>query len=190
MTVVSEEYSFKTEQGTVTLQDLFHGKSQLIVYHYMFAPTANEGCPGCAFMVANFPDLRHLEDKDTALAVVSRASIDKITAFKEKNFWKFPWVSSEGSTFNYDFGATIDPEDAATAKPANGKNPPSGDQPGFTVFKLQDGKVYRTYSAFEHMESLMGTWTYLDMTPGGRQEGRDGPAEFPLPSQYHAAGRV
>lgn len=189
VTVVPKEYSFNTGHGTTTLQGLFGGKSQLIVYHYMFEPTANDGCPGCAFMVANFPDLRHLEDKDTALVVISRAPIEKITAFKEKNFWSFPWVSSEGGSFNYDFGATIAEGEAVVGDEMNGNNHPAGDQPGFTVFKLHEGRVYRTYSAFNYVDALMATWTYLDMTLGGRQEGPRGPAEFMLPSQYHAAGR-
>jgi len=144
-------------------------------------------------MAANFPDLRHLAQKDTALAVISRAPIEKIIPYKEKNHWTFPWVSSWGSEFNYDFHTTIDDK----AGPAEYDFQPkedfeedvkrihsSGEQPGLSVFKLQDGKVYYTYSAYHDVAGLCGTYTFLDLTPGGRQEGSYGPAEFKTPAQY------
>lgn len=193
MVPVTKPYTFQSTDGPITLKDLFGAKTQLIVYHYMFEPTGEEGCQGCAFMAANFPDLRQLAQKDTALVVISRAPIEKITPFKEKNFWTFPWVSSHGSDFNYDFHATLDEkiapiEDAFLDKEqlieARLKGRASGEQPGLSVFKLEDGQVYHTYSNPPRMDLLTSTYTFLDLTPAGRQEGPDGPAEFKTPAQY------
>lgn len=188
MVPVAKTYTFQSPDGTVTLKELFGTKSQLIVYHYMFEPTAEEGCHGCAFMATNFPDLRHLADKDTALIVVSRAPIQKITPFKEKNSWKFPWVSSNGSDFNYDFHVTLDekvaPVEYNFAKEELDVDLSSGEQPGLTVFKLEDGQVYHTYSGYHRLDSLAGTYIFLDLTPAGRQMGPNGPAEFKTPAEY------
>jgi predicted dithiol-disulfide oxidoreductase (DUF899 family) len=193
MVLVTKAYTFQSPSGPVTLKDLFGTKSQLIIYHYMFEPTAEEGCQGCAFMAVNFPSLDHLAEKDTTMIAVSRAPIEKITPFKEKNSWKFPWVSSHGSDFNYDFHVTLDEKVAPIEYnfktkeelEAEGLNYcTSGEQPGLSVFKLQDGKVYHTYSNYHRLDSLTGTYTFLDMTPLGRQEGPNGPGEFKTPSQY------
>jgi predicted dithiol-disulfide oxidoreductase (DUF899 family) len=187
---VTKDYTFQSTEGPVTLKDLFGTKSQLIVYHAMFEPTAEEGCQGCAFMLANFPDLRQLAQKDTALAVISRAPIEKITPYKEKNFWTFPWVSSYGTDFNYDFHVTMDksivPAEyyflAEEDEAERGKS--SGEQPGLSVFRLENGKVYHTYSSYPRMDLLSPTYAFLDLTPAGRQEGPHGPAEFKTPAQY------
>jgi predicted dithiol-disulfide oxidoreductase (DUF899 family) len=195
MVPVTKDYTFQSANGPVTLKDLFGTKSQLIIYHYMFEPTAEEGCQGCAFMAANFPDSRHLADKDTALVVVSRAPIEKITPYKEKNHWTFPWVSSNGSDFNYDFHATVDEkvaplehilqheeeckEELEAARPNT-----SGEQPGLSVFKLEEGQVFHTYSPYHGVEGLAGTYAFLDLTPAGRQESTEGPAEFKTPAMY------
>ena len=198
MVTVTKNYVFQDDGGPVSLKELFGSNSQLIIYHFMFEPTAEEGCHGCSFMAANFPDLRHLAQKDTALAVVSRAPIEKITAFKKKNFWTFPWVSSLDSDFNYDFQATIDDKVVPdkimgidhTAKPGAEAGSSNGDQPGLSVFKLQDGQVYHTYSPYERIEGIAGTYNYLDLTPAGRQEGPNGPAEFKIPADYVAEGQL
>ena len=193
MVPVTKTYTFQSTDGPVTLKDLFGTKSQLIVYHFMFEPAAEEGCQGCAFMAANFPDLRHLADKDTALVVISRAPIEKITPFKEKNSWKFPWVSSNASDFNYDFHVTLDEKVAPLEyilQPkeeldAAGRNKiTSGEVPGLSVFKLEDGQVYHTYSTYHRLEGVAGTYGFLDLTPAGRQEGPNGPAEFETPAGY------
>ncbi|KAJ5613096.1 hypothetical protein N7510_006290 [Penicillium lagena] len=189
MVPVAKTYIFQSPDGPTTLRELFGTKSQLIVYHYMFEPTAEEGCHGCAFMAANFPDLRHLADKDTALIAVSRAPIEKITRFKDKNFWKFPWVSSNGSDFNYDFHVTLDEKVAPVEYDFRRKeeldtSPGSGEQPGLSVFKLEDGVVYHTYSSYYRLDSLAGTYVFLDLTPAGRQMGPNGPAEFKTPAEY------
>ncbi|KAF4624514.1 hypothetical protein G7Y89_g13656 [Cudoniella acicularis] len=159
----------------------------------MFEPTAEEGCQGCAFMAANFPDLRHLADKDTALVAISHAPIEKITPYKEKNSWKFPWVSSNASDFNYDFHVTLDEKVAPVEynfqrkeelDAAGPNRNMSGEQPGLSVFKLEDEQVYHTYSTYHRLEGLSGTYTFLDLTPAGRQEGPNGPAEFKTPAEY------
>jgi predicted dithiol-disulfide oxidoreductase (DUF899 family) len=184
-------YTFQSIDGPITLKDLFGTKSQLIVYHFMFEPLAEEGCHGCAFMAVNFPDLRHLADRDTNLVAVSRAPIEKITRFKEKNSWKFPWVSSHASDFNYDFHVTLDekvlPVEYNFQRKelfdlAGKKHPMSGEQPGLSVFKLEDGQVYHTYSTYHRLEELSGTYGYLDLTPAGRQH-NNGP-DFKTPAQY------
>jgi predicted dithiol-disulfide oxidoreductase (DUF899 family) len=193
MVPVTKPYTFQSTEGPVTLKDLFGTKTQLIIYHYMFEPTAEEGCHGCAFMAANFPDLRHLADKDTALVVVSRAPIEKITPFKVKNSWKFPWVSSSATDFNYDFHVTLDDKVAPVEynfqtkdelEAAGQKFHTSGEQPGLSVFKLQDGQVYHTYSTYNQIDTLTATYNFLDLTPAGRQEGPQGPAEFKTPAEY------
>jgi len=194
MVPVTKTYTFQSTDGPVTLKDLFGTKSQLIVYHFMFEPTAEEGCQGCTFMAANFPDLRRLADKDTALVAVSRAPIEKITPYKEKNSWKFPWVSSNASDFNYDFHVTLDENVAPVEYNFQRKEEvdaaeltynPSGEQPGLSVFKLEDGQVYHTYSAYARLEELAGTCVFLDLTPAGRQDSPDGPAEFKTPAEYN-----
>jgi len=184
MVPITKDYTFESPDGPITLKDLFGTKSQLIIYHYMFEPTAEEGCQGCAFMAANFPDLRHLAQKDTALAVVSRAPIEKITAWKEKNFWGFPWVSSLGTDFNYDFHVTLDEKVVPVEYNFEPKQGMSGEQPGLSVFKLVDDQVYHTYSSYSRLDNLAGTYVFLDLTPAGRQEGADGPAELKTPAQY------
>jgi predicted dithiol-disulfide oxidoreductase (DUF899 family) len=193
MVPVTKDYSFQTPNGEAKLKDLFGGNTQLIVYHYMFEPTAEEGCPGCGFMAANLPNLRQLAQKDTTVALVSRAPIDKITAFKKKNFWEFQWVSSLGSDFNYDYHVTLDEKVAPVEYGFKTKEEleaagqgycASGEQPGLSVFKLEDGQVYHTYSSYFRINELTGTVAWLDMTPGGRQEGPNGPAEFKLPFEY------
>ena len=198
MVPVTKNYVFHDEGGPISLKDLFGSNSQLIIYHFMFEPTAEEGCHGCSFMAANFPDLRHLAQKDTALAVVSRAPIEKINAFKKKNFWTFPWVSSLDSDFNYDFQATIDDKvvpdkvmgiDQKAELEAGGGSS-NGEHPGLSVFKFQDGQVYHTYSPYEHVENIAGTYSYLDLTPAGRQDGANGPAEFKIPADYVAEGQL
>ncbi len=189
MVPLEKDYTFQSTNGSVTLKDLFGTKSQLIVYHFMFAPTDAEGCRGCSFMASSFPDVRHLAAKDTAFVVISRAPIEKITAFKEKNGWKFPWVSSYESDFNYDFHVSLDEKIApieygfmnkAELDASGQKYPVSGEQPGLNVFKLEKEQVYHTYTA-SAMEKLLATFSFLDMTPAGRQVGCMGPAEFKMP---------
>jgi predicted dithiol-disulfide oxidoreductase (DUF899 family) len=194
MVPVAKTYTFQSTNGPVTLKDLFGTKSQLIIYHFMFEPTADEGCHGCSFMAANFPNLDHLAQKDTALVAISRAPIEKIMLYKEKNHWKFPWVSSSANDFNYDFHVTLDETVAPVEYNFQRKEEleaagldynSSGEQPGLSVFKLERGKVYHTYSSYFRLDGLAGTYVWLDLTPGGRQEGPMGPAEFKIPAEYN-----
>ncbi|KAL2678315.1 hypothetical protein Neosp_009060 [[Neocosmospora] mangrovei] len=185
---VTENYAFQSAHGQLTLKDLFGENSQLIIYHHMFEPTADEGCHGCSFIVANLPDLRHLADKDTSVAVVSRAPVEKITPYKEKNFPAIPWVSSASSSFSYDFHAAFSDHDAPV--PATGeKNSGGREIPAVFVFKLVDGQLYHTYSTFSHIDNLTATHLWLDLTPAGRQDKPNGPA-FKTPSEYVAQGRT
>jgi predicted dithiol-disulfide oxidoreductase (DUF899 family) len=142
----------------------------------------------------HIPDLRHLRSRNTSMAVVSRAPFDKLDAWKNKIGWTFPWYSSEGSDFNYDFHATLDPAvhpveynfaDAAELEAKGLKWNLAGEQPGLSVFFRQDGAVYHTYSSYSRgLEHLLGTYQLLDMTPLGRQDGPQGPAEFKLKYEY------
>ncbi|KAH7142152.1 hypothetical protein EDB81DRAFT_797949 [Dactylonectria macrodidyma] len=189
---VTKDYTFQSIDGPVSLKDLFGTKSQLIIYHHMFEPTADEGCHGCSFIVANFPDLRHLADKDTAAAVVSIAPIEKIAPYKEKNFPAIPWVSSASTSFSYDFHAAFDERSdhlPSEFQAAGGTNPTGSDVPAFLVFKLQGGQVYHTYSNLSRIDNLAATHLWLDMTPAGRQDEPNGPA-FKTPSEYAQEGRV
>jgi predicted dithiol-disulfide oxidoreductase (DUF899 family) len=192
---VEKTYTFHAADGsTPTLKDLFAGKSQLIVYHFMFDTDWDDGCRGCSFVAEHFPDTRHLGSKDTAFVAISRAPVAKIEAYKKKTGWEFPWYSSEGGGFNYDFHVTLD--EKVEPVEYNFKSPAeleakgltrcmSGEQPGLSVFKLEDGIVYHTYSAYSRgLERLLGTFTLLDMTPAGRQVGPSGPGEFKRNYEY------
>jgi predicted dithiol-disulfide oxidoreductase (DUF899 family) len=194
MVKLDKTYQFKGPGNTtVTLGDLFEGYDQLIVYHFMFKPGDDEGCRGCCHVGESLPDVNHLRLKNTNLVCVSRAPIEKLEAFKKKNGWKWPWYSSGGTDFNYDFHATIDD----TVEPAMlnfrtkeemeaaGKRWYTGDVPGYSVFLKKDGEIYHTYSTFARGgEKFMPTLALLDMTPMGRQIGPGGPAEFKLNYEY------
>ena len=176
---VDKEYLFSGQEGSVSLLDLFQGRRQLIVYHFMFDPSWDEGCPSCSHFADSFEGLvSHLGARDTAFVTVSRAPIDKIAAFKSRMGWTFPWVSSEGSDFNYDFHVTLDEasgsvdynfEDAATLKAA-GKIWVD-ELPGLSVFLREDKSVFHSYSTYSRgLDLLINTYNYLDLTPLGRQE--------------------
>lgn len=194
MVRVEKLYTFHGPGNTtVTLGDLFGDQDQLIVYHFMFKPGDDEGCRGCSHVGESLPDVNHLRLKNTNLVCVSRAPIEKLEAFKRKNGWTWPWYSSGGSDFNYDFHATND----ETVGPvelnfrskeeieALGKSWYTGDVPGYSVFWKKDGEIYHTYSTFARGgEKFMPTLALLDMTPLGRQIGAAGPAEFKLNYEY------
>jgi predicted dithiol-disulfide oxidoreductase (DUF899 family) len=155
MVQIEKEYRFTGPAGPVGLEDLFEGRKQLIVYHFMFHPDWDQGCDGCSFLVDNIPHLSHLHAADTTLAVVSRAPYEKLAAFKSRMGWQFPWYSSYGSDFNEDFHVTQN----------------DSEQPGTTVFLRQDGSIYHTYSTYARGgEILLNTFNFLDLTPLGRQE--------------------
>jgi predicted dithiol-disulfide oxidoreductase (DUF899 family) len=174
---VEADYTFDAPQGKVTLAELFRGKSQLIVYHFMFGPDWAEGCPSCSYLSDHLnATLPHLSARDVSLVVVSRAPIDKLEAFRRRMGWRFPWVSSFGTSFNHDFGVSFTPEElAAGAVDYNyAKQPfPSAEAPGASVFfkDPETGEIYHTYSTFARgLDPLVGTYVLLDLVPKGRDE--------------------
>lgn len=179
---VDKNYVFEGPEGKQSLSDLFDGKSQLIIYHYMFEPGAKEGCPGCSFVCDHVDAARqHFEHHDVAFAAISRAPLGEFRPFKKRMGWNFRWLSSAGSEFNYDFGvsyrrAELDAGPVLhnfTMQKLNGE-----EQPGLTVFtKGDDGAIYRTYSTYERgLDMLVGAYNFLDLTPKGRNE--SGPMDW------------
>jgi predicted dithiol-disulfide oxidoreductase (DUF899 family) len=173
---VEKNYVFDSPSGKKTLADLFNGKSQLIIYHLMFGPDWQEACPSCSFnMDHTDPALVHLAQRDVAFAAVSRAPISKIEHFKKRMGWKFNWVSSHGTDFNYDYYVSFTPEQLAKGKVAYNFDLtqfPGAEAPGFSVFyKDRDGNIFHTYSAYARgSEITMNTYNYLDLVPKGRDE--------------------
>jgi predicted dithiol-disulfide oxidoreductase (DUF899 family) len=178
---VEERYQFDSTKfdgtrGKITLADLFDGSSQLIVYHFMFAPGWQEGCQSCSYWADHFDgSTMHLANRDTTLAVVSRAPLAEIEAFKKRMGWKFQWVSSFGSDFNLDYHVSFTPEERASGKVyynyAVGEFPPD-EGPGVSVFaKDAAGEVFHTYSTYGRgIDILNGTYNLLDLVPKGRDE--------------------
>jgi len=179
MVEIEKDYVFAGPDGKVSLLDLFEGRRQLIVDHYMFDPSWDDGCPSCAGRVDQYGNLAHLHERDTTIAVVSRAPLAKIEPFKARMGWTFPWYSSYGSDFNYDFHVTLDEAVAPVAYnyrdraelDAAGWPDMAGEVHGTSVF-LRDGeRVFHTYSTYGRgTEQVGGTHYYLDMTALGRQE--------------------
>ncbi len=181
MVRIDKTYVFGSPEGEVTLLELFDGRTQLIVQHFMFDPEWDDGCPSCSYAVDDLGPghLPHLQDKDTSYVVVSRAPLAKLETWKAKKGWAIPWVSSEGSPFNYDFHVTID-EDVAPAeynyrtraeyKERGVDWDMRGENPGYSVF-LRDGEsIFHTYSTFARGVELLNSSTqFLDLTPLGRQ---------------------
>jgi predicted dithiol-disulfide oxidoreductase (DUF899 family) len=173
---IKKEYVFQGPEGRRTLADLFEGKRQLLVYHFMFDPSWDEGCPSCSFVADNFASgLVHLAARDTAFAVISRAPLDKIERWKKRMGWSFRWLSSFGTDFNYDFHVTLDDDHTeynyapVSAQPAS--RPQKGEREGLSVF-LRDGvRLFHTYSAYQRgIDSFLTTYNLLDLTPLGRHE--------------------
>ncbi|WBB80177.1 DUF899 domain-containing protein [Micromonospora sp. WMMD882] len=178
--VVEKDYTFAGPDGPAKLVDLFDGRRQLIVYHFMFDPQWTEGCTSCSLLVDNFGHPAHLNSADTTLVAVSRAPLATITPFKTRMGWTFPWYSSFGGDFNHDFGVTVDPAVApvvynyldAEALAARGfDHHMAGEQHGISVFvRDADGRVLHTYSTYGRgPEQVLNTYHYLDLTPLGRQ---------------------
>jgi len=173
---IEKQYVFDGPNGKVTLADLFDGRSQLIVYHFMFGPGWKEGCPSCSFLADNFDGMRtHLVQRDAAFAVVSRAALPEIETFKKRMGWRFPWVSSNTSDFNYDYRVSFSEDELAAGKrPYNfGTMDFSSEEgPGLSVFyKDKQGEIFHTYSTYARgLDILLTTYNYLDLTPKGRDE--------------------
>jgi predicted dithiol-disulfide oxidoreductase (DUF899 family) len=175
MVALDKEYVFQGPAGRRTLAELFEGQRQLLVYHFMFEPDADEGCPACSLVADNFGGLAHLPARDTAFAVVSRAPIDRIERFRKRMGWTFPWLSSFGTDFNYDLQVTLDEKHDVYNFAHVSAQPPvypqKGEREGLSVFLRDGGKVFHTYSTYQRgLDTLMNTYNFLDLTPLGRQE--------------------
>src|SRR6184192_2906740 len=183
---VEKDYRFETEDGTKTLAELFDGRSQLLVYHFMFGPPYEAGCPVCSSIADTLaPQVAHLKAKDATLLLASRAPLEKLLAYRERMGWSIDWVSSGGSDFNRDLGFLHTEEEL---KPfLEGKIPPTvellagmcgtdvagyvSEGPGLSAYALSDGIVYRTYvSTARGLEPAMAYYALLDRTPSGRDE--------------------
>ncbi|PXA84910.1 DUF899 domain-containing protein [Nostoc sp. 3335mG] len=175
---LDKDYRFQTPSGEKSLSELFDGRSQLVVYHFMLGPDWEAGCPGCSFVSETFDGtLAHLNNHDVTFTAVSRAPLDRIEAYRRRMGWHFPWVSSNGSDFNYDFGVSLTPEQIASGEVEfNYKTFPSKDlgeeQPGMSAFyRDADGEVFHTYSSYSRgLEQWIGTLMILDRAPLGRNE--------------------
>ena len=181
---VEKEYLFEGENGKMTLSGLFAGRSQLIVYHFMFGPEWTEGCPGCSFTADHIdgPN-QHLSHHDVTLLCVSHAPYSDLAAYKKRMGWHFPWVSSQDSDFNYDYGVSFTKEQLDKSElPYNytlitEKRYQSEELPGLSVFyKDPSGAIFHTYSTYARgLDSIIGANHFLDLTPKGRNErGPDG----------------
>jgi len=197
---VDKPYRFDTDEGSASLQDLFRGRSQLLVYHFMFGPDYKAGCPSCSAIADGFDgSVVHLANHDVTLMAVSRAPLAKLREYKRRMGWSFPWASSSGSDFNYDFQAGVSEEqqragvveynfqsrDERAALEAGKKGPGAEiaagvgtdwptfwrERPGMSAFVLEDGLVYHAYSTYARgLDGLWGMYQWLDRTPKGRNE--------------------
>ncbi|MBV9875906.1 MAG: DUF899 domain-containing protein [Verrucomicrobia bacterium] len=172
---VEKDYIFDGPNGKEALTGLFGNKTQLLVYHFMFGPDWEQGCPTCSIVADNIdPNVIHLENRDVALAVVSRAPVAKIEAFKKRMGWHFKWVSSVANEFNHDYGVSFTAEEIAKGKFYNyGTGDfPSEEAAGISVFaKDSAGTIFHTYSSYARgPEFLIGAYNYLDLVPKGRDE--------------------
>ncbi|AIO40938.1 thioredoxin [Burkholderia latens] len=196
---VDKIYRFETENGVATLGDLFEGRSQLLVYHFMFGPGYKAGCPSCSALADGFDGFAvHLANHDVTLAAVSRAPLAKLVAYRQRMGWRFPWVSSDGGEFNFDFNVSfteaqqragdveynyaraghamdMEPPPAAVAQFAATCGTDAAtyarDRPGMSAFVREDGVVYHTYSTYARgLDGLWGMYQWLDRAPLGRNE--------------------
>jgi len=170
MTAVRGDYVFETPSGPRTLLELFDGRRQLIVYHFMFGDDADEGCPGCSWLTDAMTHPAHLNARDVSFALISRGRLEKLEAYQQRMGWDRDWFSSHGTTFNDDMGVTVEGEEWH----------------GLSVFLREDDEVYRTYFTGDRgVEHLGSHWTYLDLTPFGRQETwEDSPEGRPQSAPY------
>jgi len=188
MVKLDKKYEFDGPAGKKSLADLFEGQAQLIVYHFMFDPKWEKGCPGCTGFVNSLGDLSMLGKRQTSFALISRAPLEKLEGQKKSEGWEFPWFSSFGSDFNYDFHTTLDK--SVTPVEYNFRQIPDpkfeGEAHGLSVFFRIDNEVFHTYSAYARgVESLTDSYRLLDVTPYGRQEDfEDSPAGWPQKPTY------
>ena len=182
---VEKPYQFEGPNGALSLADLFDGRSQLIVYHFMFAPDWDEGCKSCSFWADNFDGIAvHLNHRDVTFTAISRAPFAKIEAYRKRMGWSFPWVSSFGSEFNFDYHVSFTPEELAAGEARYNFEVRSidvSDEQGISVFcKNETGEVYRSYSCHGRgIDMVNGAYQFLDLVPKGRDE-----AGYKFPMQW------
>jgi predicted dithiol-disulfide oxidoreductase (DUF899 family) len=199
---VEKEYEFDTEDGKKTLAELFDGRSQLLVYHFMFGPPYEAGCPVCSSIADTLaPQVSHLKARDTTLLLASRAPLEKLLPYRERMGWGIPWVSSGGSDFNRDLGFQYTEEELRPF--LDGEIPPTVEQnarmcgtdpagyvaegPGLSAYSLSDGSVYRTYvTTARGLEAAMPYYALLDRTPKGRAEDATTPLWLRRHDEYDA----
>ncbi len=178
---VDKEYVFDGPKGKETLSELFDGRSQLIVYHFMFDPRWEAGCPHCSHVADSFNGIiRHLNQRDVTMVAVSQAPFGKLAAYKQRMGWNFKWVSSSETDFNLDYHVSFTPEELAKKKALYNftlQNPDSPQREGVSVFyKDPTGRVFHTYSTYARgIDMFMVDYHYLDLVPKGRDEGKRGP---------------
>jgi predicted dithiol-disulfide oxidoreductase (DUF899 family) len=196
---IEKEYVFDGPEGKQTLADLFDGRSQLIIYHFMFGPGWNEGCVGCSFLADHLAGpLLHLPHHDVSLAVVSHAPLAEIAPFQQRMGWTFKWLSSANGDFNYDYHVSFDKDEIARGKAYYNfemQDVFSEEMPGVSVFyRDANGDIFHTYSSYARGgESFLGTYNFLDIAPKGRNE--TGPRHdlsdwVRHHDRYHAGGAV
>jgi predicted dithiol-disulfide oxidoreductase (DUF899 family) len=195
---IDKAYRFETDEGSASLADLFRGRSQLLVYHMMFGPEYKAACPSCSAIADGFNGIVvHLENHDVAMTAISSAPLEKLQAFKQRMGWTFPWASSHGSDFNFDFNVTVTEEQQRAGgyeynyRRGQAWQPPRADgpvatvaamtgtnaaavtrqKPGMSAFALEDGVVFHTYSTYARgLDALWGMYPWLDRAPRGRNE--------------------
>ena len=169
---VEKTYVFQGSQGECTLGDLFDGRNQLAIYHFMLSPGSDHICAGCSFTADTIDAARqHFEQADLSFAAVSRASIAEIEAARKRMGWSFPWVSAMGSDFNYDFAVSFTPEDRAAGRAIYNFGTPIRNSDDMFGVSVRDGGVFHTYSTYHRgTELLMGAFNWLDLAPRGRNE--------------------
>lgn len=177
MVKVDNDYMFESSSGAKSLSGLFDGRSQLLVYHFMYGPDWEEGCPSCSYIADNFSGTAiHMNQRDVSFVVVSRAPLAKLDAYKARMGWEFEWVSSLGSDFNADYRVSFDADEMKAGEVYYNFRKttfPSEEAPGISAFlKEDDGAVYHTYSSYGRgLDLLIGTYNFLDLAPKGRDEG-------------------
>ena len=182
---IDERYTFEGPRGEVSLSELFEGRSQLIVYHFMFAPDAEAGCKSCSFWADAFDGITaHLQQRDVAFAAISRAPYAKLRAFAQRLGWSFTWVSALRSDFNFDYGVSFDAEKLASGDATYNYAKTTGgptERPGVSVFcKGADGALFHAYSCYSRgIDTLNTAYQYLDLVPEGRDE-----AGLPYPAAW------
>jgi predicted dithiol-disulfide oxidoreductase (DUF899 family) len=201
---IEKEYSFGTDEGPRTLRELFGGRPQLVVYHFMFGPAYAAGCPVCSSAADTFNGaVAHLNARDVTFTCISRAPLEKLQAYKRRMGWSFPWASSHGSDYNFDLGIS-QPEEATREALAGGVPPVAvqlaeecgtepaaylSEAPVMSTYALEDGTVYLTYSTTARgLEFMMGYYGFLDRTPLGRNEGDPPQLWMRRHDEYHDAG--